>query len=595
MTGMHMRLATGAVLAACFTAVSLQAKAQDVRWDMQSAFSGSFVPLGTSGKQFADRVNESSGGQFEISFHDPGDLVANSDVVDAVASGEIEAAWTTSGYHESEFGSAVSFFTAIPFGPEIGEFRAWKLHGGGNELREELYNARGITAIDTFCIGPESSGWFRTEVTSPEQLRGLRMRIFGLGARVLEKLGVSTVLLAGRDVYGALERGEIDAAEFSSPMIDLQFRFHEVARYNYYPGWHQRVSCGELIMNKTAYDALPGAYKGIIKAAAAEQRSSTYHLTEARNPEALMTMRDDFGVNIRRWPDETLKRFEAAWNEVVAEESAADARFKKIADSYFAFRKLYRVWGDAQSFKTTYQDDSAPSSPHSLPLVMAADNSMGQQGFVRIINRSDEAGEVEIHAIDDDGDRRGPIDLSLAARQTKQFNSQELEDGSSAKGLSGGVGNGTGNWRLELDTELNIKPLAYVRTTHDGFLTSIHEVAAETEDGSMRYDVPFFNPGRNDNQQSRLRLINPGDGNASISISARDDSGNVSSGNVSLALAARAAVTLTAKELEEGGEDFMGSLGTGSGKWQLTVSANSPVEVLSLMFTRTGHLTNLSR
>ena len=111
----------------------------------------------------------------------------------------------------------------------------------------------------------------------------------------------------------------------------------------------------------------------------------------------------------------------------------------------------------------------------------------------------------------------------------------------------------------------------------------------------MRYDVPFFNPGKNVNQESRLRLINPGDGNTSISISGRDDSGNVSSGNVSLALAARTAATLTAKKLEEGGEDFTGSLGTGSGKWQLTVSANGPVEVLSLMFTPTGHLTNLSQ
>ena len=413
---------------------------------------------------------------------------------------------------------------------------------------------------------------------------------------------MTTVLLRGSEIYEALEEGEIDAADFAIPMVDIEYGFHEIAKYNYYPGWHQRVACGELLINKAAYDRLPETYKTILKAAAAEQESAAYAETEEGNPSALQQMVDDHGVKIRRWTNEELKQFEAAWDEVVEEESEDDARFKKVAESYFGFRERYRIWGDAQLLKTilkaTYQDDEVSSS-HTLPLVMAADNTMNQQGFVRIINRiinrSGQSGEVSIQAIDDDGRRFGPIDLSLAARQTRQFNSQDLEDGNSGKGLSDGVGNGTGNWRLELDTELNIKPLAYVRTTHDGFLTSIHEVAVETEDGSMRYDVPFFNPGRNVNQQSRLRLINPGDGDASITISGLDDSANASSGNVSLTLEAGAAVTLTAKDLEEGGDGFMGGLGMGSGKWQLTVSADSPVDVLSLMFTPTGHLTNLSQ
>ena len=593
MSGIQVRLATAGMVAACLTAVALHANAQVVRWDMQNAF-GSLRPYGTSGARFADRVGELSGGQIEIT--PPEAQVPFSDIFDAVAKGDITAAWTIASFHENKFGSVLHFFGGnVPFGSEFGELRAWKLHGGGNELREELYNPHGVTAIDTFCVGPESSGWFKTEITSLEQLRGLRMRIAGIAGAVWRKMGVTPVQLRGADIYSALERGDIDAADFSFPMADIGMRFHEVAKYNYYPGWHQRPVCGELVLNKAAYDGLSDTYKAIVRVAAAEQSLAAYAETEAENPAALARLRDIHGVNIRRWTHEALKRFEAAWTEVVAEESAADPRFRKVADSYFTFRKLYRIWGDAQSFKTTYQDDAAPSSSHSLPLVMAADNTMSQQGFVRIINRSDRSGKVSIQAIDDDGRRFGPIDLSLAARQTRQFNSQDLEGGNSAKGLSGGVGNGTGNWRLELGTELNIKPLAYVRTTHDGFLTSMHDVAVETEDGSMRYDVPFFNPGRNVSQQSRLRLINTGDGNASISISGRDDSGKVSSGNVSLALAAREAVTLTAKELEGGGEDFMGSLGTGSGKWQLTVSADSPVEVLSLMFTPTGHLTNLSQ
>ena len=431
----HMRLVTATLLVAGLASVAPQSDAQDVVWGMQSIFTERNVPWGPSAQQFANRVSESSGGQFRIQLYGPNELVRNIDIVDAVARYHIEAAWTNSAFHERDFGSAVNFFHSVPFGPDIGEFRAWKLHGGGDELRERLYNERGITAIDTICVGPETSGWFKTEITSLEQLQGLRMRFLGLGARVLEKFGVRTVLLPWTETYPALAQGVVDAAEISSPMIDIQFGLHEVAKYNYYPGWHQRVSCGELLMNKSAYDALPKAYRGAIKTAAAEQRSSAYHLSETQNWQALTTMRDRHGVNIRRWPDETLKQFEVAWNEVVAEQSAADAWFERVADSYFAFREGYRVWGNAQSFRTTYQNPSATTtSSRSLPLVMAADNTMGQQGFVRIINRSDEHGEVTIHAIDDVGSRRGPIYLSLDAMHTGHFNSGDLERGNLEKG-----------------------------------------------------------------------------------------------------------------------------------------------------------------
>ena len=289
-----------------------------------------------------------------------------------------------------------------------------------------------------------------------------------------------------------------------------------------------------------------------------------------------------------RGPNEELKQIEAAWLQVVEEESAGDAQFKKIADSYFGFRERYRIWGDSQSLMPTYQDDPAPSSPHSLPLVMAADNTMNQQGFVRIINRSDQAGEVSIQAIDDDGGRRGPVSLTLAARQTRQFNSQELEAGNSEKGLSGGVGNGTGNWRLELDTDLNIKPLAYVRTTHDGFLTSIHQVAVETEGGSMRYGRAVLHPWK-ECQPTKQAPPDHHRGRERLDFDQRTGRfrQRVVREREPCSLDARAAVTLTAKELEEGGEDFMGSLEAGSGKWQLTVSADRPVDVLSLMFTPT--------
>ena len=468
MLGRHIRLTATIAFAVNMAASALQANAQDVRWDMQSAFPGSFGPYGQSGVRFTERVREMSDGRFGVNFQEPGDL-AN---FDAVSAGRIEAVWTAAAFHEERLGKVVNFFSGVPFGPEIGEFRAWKSQGGGQELREELYNAHGVTAVDAFCVGPETSGWFKTEIASLDQLRGLRMRVFGLGGTVWAKMGVVPVRLRGGEIVPALERGDIDAADFAILMVDIDFGFHRVAKYNYYPGWHQRYTCGELLMHKATYDALPDGYKAIIKAAASEQGSVAYEESERGNPVALASLRDDHGVGIRRWSDDALRRFEAAWNEVVAEESAADPWFEKVADSYFAFRNRYRIWGDAQALERTY----APPSLQTLPLFKAAD-AMGQQGFARIINRSGRAGQVRIHAIDDTGRRFGPVELSLAAMQTRHFNSENLEEGDTSKGLSDGVGNGSGDWRLELSTELDIKLLAYIRT-EDGFLTSIHPPVA---------------------------------------------------------------------------------------------------------------------
>ena len=229
---------------------------------------------------------------------------------------------------------------------------------------------------------------------------------------------------------------------------------------------------------------------------------------------------------------------------------------------------------------------------HDLPLVLSA-SSGGRDGFVRIINRSDQPGEVEIEAIDDSGQRFGPVSLSLDANGATQFNSRDLEEGSSRVGLSAGVGDGTGDWRLELRTTLDIEPLAYVRTA-DGFLTSMHDLASE--ETPMRYRVPIFNPGSNRSLVSSLRLINPGDDAAEVVISAVDARGNPApGGNARLSLPAGTARTLTAQHLEEGTSELTGGLGDGEGKWQLSVTSSVPLQVLSLMQTRSGHLTNLSQ
>jgi TRAP-type mannitol/chloroaromatic compound transport system substrate-binding protein len=158
-----------------------------------------------------------------------------------VSRGSVDACWTTPGYHTGKY-PALAFFTTVPFGPNYGEFFAWKIFGNGNKLRDEIYSKHDLIAFDGFAIGPETSGWFRREIKSLDQLKGLKMRFFGLGAKVMQKLGVSTQLLAPADIFPALERGVIDATEFSMPAMDIKLGFHQVAKFNYFPGWHQQVS-----------------------------------------------------------------------------------------------------------------------------------------------------------------------------------------------------------------------------------------------------------------------------------------------------------------------------------------------------------------
>jgi TRAP-type mannitol/chloroaromatic compound transport system substrate-binding protein len=170
----------------------------------------------------------------------------------------------------------------------------------------------------------------------------------------MQKLGVSTQLLAAADIYQALERGVIDATEFSMPTMDLKLGFHQIAKFNYFPGWHQLVSCSEFLMNKKEWDALPDHYKAMIEVAGKAQVAHTYAESEAMQFGVMAEMRDKYKVQIKRWSDEDLAAFEKAWLEVIRDESAKDETFKKVADHYLDFRKKYAIWGDAQVVKPTY-------------------------------------------------------------------------------------------------------------------------------------------------------------------------------------------------------------------------------------------------
>ena len=348
-------VAVGGLASALLMGLGAQAEAQErIKWKMQSTFGSTLTHLGPSGVRFAEDVKRLSGGKFEIKFFEPNALIPSLECFDVVSKGSIESCWTTPGYHTGKI-PAMAFFTAVPFGPSVGEFMAWIWFGGGGDLRDEIYAEHGMKAFYGLCIGPETSGWFKKPIESLDDLRGLKMRFFGLGALVMQKLGVSTQLLAAAEIYPALERGVIDATEFSMPNMDIKLGFYQIAKNNYYPGWHQQVSCSEFLMNKAKFDALPDEYKAMIEVAAMRQVIYTYAETEAMNFQAMGEMKEKYGVTNRRWTDEQLAVFERAWLEVLAEKSAEDPTFKRVADHYLNFRKQYKLWGDAQALKATYQ------------------------------------------------------------------------------------------------------------------------------------------------------------------------------------------------------------------------------------------------
>ncbi len=233
---------------------------------------------------------------------------------------------------------------------------------------------------------------------------------------------------------------------------------------------------------------------------------------------------------------------------------------------------------------------AVPDGSHVVPLFPASGNASGREGFLRVVNRSDAAGEVRIEADDETGWNYAPLTLSIGAREAKHFNSGDLEHGNAGKGLTGGTGPGEGDWRLVLTSDVDIDVLAYIRTP-DGFLTSMHDVAPHAGDV---HRVAVFNPGSNRNQQSLLRLVNPGDRAVQVAVAGIDGNGVAGEGEVGLAVPAGGARTVSAFELESGGAGLDGALGDGAGKWQLTVTADAPVLAMSLLRSPTGHLTNLS-
>ncbi len=339
------RLAGVAASALLVTSLAgTDAMAQKVRWKMHSAFGTNVAVLGSVGPRIADAVREMSQGDFDIKVFEPGALAGGYAYYDPIQQGAFEAAYGTPGANQGK-NSVFAFGTAWPFGPGALEFNAWLLYGGGQEILAELYAKDNIKHLYCGLIPPETSGWFREPIDDLEKLKGLKMRFFGVGAKVMQKLGVATQQLAGGDIYPALELGTIDATEFSMPSMDRSYGFYQVAKYNYFPGWHQPSSTNEILINIEAWNALPDHFKAMFETAC--KMNGLYELGEgeALQPDAMIANEKD-GVQNVDWTPEQLDTFRTAWEEVLAEEIAANPDVKRFMDSFTAFHEKYKMWGE---------------------------------------------------------------------------------------------------------------------------------------------------------------------------------------------------------------------------------------------------------
>jgi len=341
---------SSAILAATIAATSMPASAADkILLKTPIAFGSHLPALGTPIVWVSEQLALVSEGSIKMKIYEPGKLVSPPEILDAVSSGKVNSGYATAGYWQGKM-PAAALFSAVPFGPEAGEYMAWLYYGNGLKLYQKMYDNAGynVHVIPCAILSPETSGWFKKPIDKPEDLQGLNMRFFGLGASVMEKLGVSTSQLPGGEIFGALEKGAIDASEFSQPAIDKMLGFHKIVKYNYFPGWHQQATIFELLVNNEAWGKMsPGQQATVENTCKASITNSIAEGEAIQFP--VMQDAAKNGVEIRYWNDTMLKTFEEKWDEVVIEKTAADPFFKEVWDDLSTFRKGYDLW-EANAF-----------------------------------------------------------------------------------------------------------------------------------------------------------------------------------------------------------------------------------------------------
>jgi TRAP-type mannitol/chloroaromatic compound transport system substrate-binding protein len=347
--------ATGAVAAAAGLAGCGQEKKEEAKgpavqpkktyeWKMVTTWPPNLPVLQTGAERFAKRVEEATGGQLKIQVFAGGELVPPLGVFDAVSEGTVECGSGASYYWAGKV-PAAQWFAAVPFGFNAQGINAWFYSGGGLQLWEEVYAPFNVIPRPQGNTGVQMGGWFRKDMNTIDDYKGLKMRIPGLGGKVISKAGGTVVLLPGGEIFTSLERGVIDATEWVGPMHDLRMGFYKAAKNYYYPGWHEPGTCLEVMFNKKAYEALPVELQQTIDAVAAETNMWSLCEFEAGNGAALQTLISEHNVNLVRFPDQLMEDLRKLADETLEEEAEKDPMSRKVHDAFKKFKAQVGVWG----------------------------------------------------------------------------------------------------------------------------------------------------------------------------------------------------------------------------------------------------------
>ena len=314
-------------------------------WRMVTTWPKNFPGLGTGANYLAERITALSGGRINVKVYGAGELVDAFGIFDLVSDGGAELGHGAAYYWKGK-SQAAQFFAAVPFGLNAQEMNGWFYHGGGMELWQEIYEPFGLYPMASGNTGVQMGGWFNTEINSVSDLEGLKMRIPGLGGEVLERAGGTPVSLPGGEIFTSLETGAIDATEWVGPYNDLAFGLYKAAQYYYYPGWHEPGTTLECFVNKKALESLPKDLQEIVIHAGRVANQDMLAEFTARNNQALQTLVDEHGVDLRKFPDGVIAKLRELSDEVVAEVAEADPMSKKVYDSYRKFRDQAIAWHD---------------------------------------------------------------------------------------------------------------------------------------------------------------------------------------------------------------------------------------------------------
>lgn len=344
----YPRLLSGAGLAAALvlTGISGNAGAADtVRWKMPIAFASKLPGLGSPSQYVAQQLKAASGGDVQVRVYEPDELVPPFEILGAVSDGKVAAGYTWIGYDQGKVPS-VPLFAAVPFGLKPWSFTAWYYYGGGHEMLQEVYANKGFNVHAQLCgiIGPETAGWYREPIRSLEDYKGMKIRFAGLGGKVLEKLGASVTMMPGGELFQALEKGTIDATEFSMPVIDQILGFNKVVNYNMFPGWHQPFTAQYMLINKDEWEATSDGHKALIETTCTAATTMALAEGEYKNGTILQEFQEK-GVQTDQIPLDVLRELKSVTDEVLATEAAQDEDFARVLKSQQEFQEDYAVWG----------------------------------------------------------------------------------------------------------------------------------------------------------------------------------------------------------------------------------------------------------